>query len=122
VTYGAIANGDGVDDTAKPTALLRLEELGQLQASPGHIRSGGLPPVEEDFGHSTTLAEVQTLIDTQVQESLHLDYKDSRALGLDKASEIAKGVSAFANLHMGVVKHYCATALIVVSETRVFEI
>ena len=68
----------------------------------------------------TTLAEVQTLIDTQVQESLHLDYKDSRALGRDKASEIAKDVSAFANLHMGVVKHHCATALIVVSENQPF--
>ena len=51
----------------------------------------------------TTLAEVQTLIDTQVQESLHLDYKDSRALGRDKASEIAKDVSAFANADRGII-------------------
>jgi predicted HTH transcriptional regulator len=51
----------------------------------------------------TTLAEIQTLIDTQVQESLHLDYKDSRALGRDKASEIAKDVSAFANADGGTI-------------------
>jgi predicted HTH transcriptional regulator len=50
----------------------------------------------------TTLAEVQALIDTQVQESLHLDYKDSRALG-NKASEITKDVSAFANADGGAI-------------------
>jgi predicted HTH transcriptional regulator len=51
----------------------------------------------------TTLAEVQKLVDTQVQESLHLDYKDSRALGSDKASEIAQDVSAFANADGGTI-------------------
>jgi hypothetical protein len=51
----------------------------------------------------TTLAEVQNLVDNQVQESLHLDYKDSRALGRDKASEIAKDVSAFANADGGTI-------------------
>jgi hypothetical protein len=51
----------------------------------------------------TTLADVQKLVDAQVQESLHLDYKDSRALGRDKASEIAKDVSAFANADGGTI-------------------
>jgi predicted HTH transcriptional regulator len=51
----------------------------------------------------TTIAEVQTLIDTQVQESLHLDYKDSRALARVKASEISKDVSAFANADGGTI-------------------
>src|SRR5882724_1635607 len=51
----------------------------------------------------TTLAEVQALIDAQVQEDLHLDYKDSRALGRDKKSEIAKDVSSFANADGGII-------------------
>jgi predicted HTH transcriptional regulator len=51
----------------------------------------------------TTRAEVQALINAQVQESLHLDYKDSRALRRDKASEIAKDVSAFANADGGIM-------------------
>lgn len=43
----------------------------------------------------TTLSEIDKLIADQVQESLHLDYKDSRGLGdFDK---LVKHVSAFAN-------------------------
>ena len=30
--------------------------------------------------HPTSIAEIQNLIDDEIQESLHLDYKDSRAL------------------------------------------
>jgi hypothetical protein len=42
----------------------------------------------------TTREEVQALVDTQVQESLHLDYKASQALvGPNKHGEIAKDVS-----------------------------
>jgi len=38
-----------------------------------------------------------------VQESLHLDYKDSRALKKDRRDETAKDVSAFANTDGGLV-------------------
>jgi hypothetical protein len=58
----------------------------------------------------TTRTEVQALIDAQVQESLHLDYKDSRALGKDKKSEIAKDVSAFANADGGTIIYGVAEA------------
>jgi hypothetical protein len=51
----------------------------------------------------TTRAEVQTLIDTDVQEDLHLDYKDSRALDRNKKDEIAKDVSSFANADGGII-------------------
>lgn len=37
------------------------------------------------------------MIRLQVQESIHLDYKQSRALEIKKRDEIAKDVSAFAN-------------------------
>lgn len=44
-----------------------------------------------------TVEEIEKLIDAQVQENLHLDYKSSDALINKKArSEIAKDVSAFA--------------------------
>lgn len=46
-----------------------------------------------------TLLEIQNLIDDEVQESLHLDYKDSGAISKQdsKKAEIGKDVSAFAN-------------------------
>ena len=43
------------------------------------------------------LEDVEKLIASQTQESLHLDYKDSRAIDHSKRFEIAKDVSAFAN-------------------------
>jgi hypothetical protein len=52
----------------------------------------------------TTRAKVQILVDTQVQEDLHLDYKRSQALvGQNRHGEIAKDVSAFANSDGGVI-------------------
>jgi hypothetical protein len=51
-----------------------------------------------------TRAEVQTLVDTKVQESLHLDYKASQGLvGPNKHGEIAKDVSAFADSDGGLI-------------------
>jgi hypothetical protein len=51
-----------------------------------------------------TREEVQRLVDTKVQESLHLDYKVSQALvGANKHGEIAKDVSAFANSDGGLI-------------------
>lgn len=46
-----------------------------------------------------TEADLQALIDNQVQESLHLDYKQSRALAKSEPcrTEISKDVAAFAN-------------------------
>ena len=46
-----------------------------------------------------TRADLQRLIDDEIQESLTLDYKDSRALAKDSKSrdELCKDVSAFAN-------------------------
>lgn len=46
-----------------------------------------------------TLAEIQALIDDKVQESLHLDYKEARAVGKSSKQkfDFAKDVSAFAN-------------------------
>jgi hypothetical protein len=41
--------------------------------------------------------DLQRLIKDEVQESISLDYKDSRALAKDKKGEICKDVSAFAN-------------------------
>lgn len=55
----------------------------------------------------TTLAGVQLLIDTQVPESVHLDYKRSEALTKAKPdlikAEVAKDVSAFANSDGGLL-------------------
>ena len=47
--------------------------------------------------------DLQALITNEVQESIHLDYKDSRALNKSKRHEIAKDVSAFANSDGGVI-------------------
>ncbi|HYO57779.1 ATP-binding protein [Archangium sp.] len=50
-----------------------------------------------------TIADLEALITTRVQESLHLDYKESDALSDKKRGEIAKDVSAFANSDGGVI-------------------
>ena len=49
------------------------------------------------------LEDVEKMIASQTQESLHLDYKDSRAIDLSKRAEIAKDVSAFANSDGGLI-------------------
>jgi hypothetical protein len=51
----------------------------------------------------TTLQDIDKLISTQTQESLHLDYKDSRAVDKSKRAEISKDVSAFANSDGGAI-------------------
>lgn len=50
-----------------------------------------------------TLDDINSLIRDQVQENIHLDYKDSRALDPSKRDEIAKDVSAFANSDGGLL-------------------
>ena len=52
---------------------------------------------------SSTLQDIDQLIATQTQESLHLDYKDSRAIDKSKREEISKDVSAFANADGGTI-------------------
>lgn len=47
--------------------------------------------------------DLNALINNEVQESINLDYKDSRALSKKKRNEIAKDVSAFANSDGGVI-------------------
>jgi predicted HTH transcriptional regulator len=50
------------------------------------------------------LADVENLIRNQVQENIHLDYKDSRALTNNGARDsLAKDVSAFANSDGGLL-------------------
>lgn len=49
------------------------------------------------------LSDLLSMIKNEVQESIHLDYKDSRALNKKKVHEIAKDVSAFANSDGGVI-------------------
>ena len=51
----------------------------------------------------TTKQEIQRLIDDEIQESLHLDYKDSRALSKKKKDEIIKDVTSFANADGGMI-------------------
>ena len=51
----------------------------------------------------STLAEIERLIRDQVQESIHLDYKGSKALSPKERDEIAKDVSAFANSDGGIL-------------------
>lgn len=53
----------------------------------------------------TTLKEIKTLIDDEIQESLHLDYKEARAVGKTPKQkfDFAKHVSAFANSDGGVL-------------------
>jgi predicted HTH transcriptional regulator len=51
------------------------------------------------------IADVQKMIQDQVQENIHLDYKRSAAIrrGSRERDEIAKDVSAFANSDGGVL-------------------
>jgi predicted HTH transcriptional regulator len=49
------------------------------------------------------LSDLYSMIKNEVQESIHIDYKDSRALNKKKLHEIAKDVSAFANSDGGVI-------------------
>lgn len=51
----------------------------------------------------TTLEEINDFINNEVQENLHLDYKESLAIDRSKRSEIAKDVSAFANSDGGII-------------------
>ncbi|MCX5818779.1 MAG: ATP-binding protein [Deltaproteobacteria bacterium] len=47
--------------------------------------------------------DLKLLIKNEVQENIHLDYKDSRAIDGNKRHEIAKDVSAFANSDGGLL-------------------
>jgi predicted HTH transcriptional regulator len=51
----------------------------------------------------STPQDIDHLIATQTQESLHLDYKDSRAIDKSKREEISKDVSAFASSDGGTI-------------------
>lgn len=51
----------------------------------------------------TTKQDLESLIKNRVQESLHLDYKGSRAISDGAQGEIAKDVSAFANADGGMI-------------------
>ncbi|MFN0100875.1 MAG: helix-turn-helix domain-containing protein [Bryobacteraceae bacterium] len=48
-------------------------------------------------------SDIEELIRNELQESIHLDYKDSRAVSSKARDEIAKDVSAFANSDGGVL-------------------
>lgn len=50
-----------------------------------------------------SIDDLNALIRNEVQESVHLDYKDSRALNKAQRHEIAKDVSAFANSDGGIL-------------------
>ena len=52
-----------------------------------------------------TQADIQSLIDNNVEESIHLDFKAAAALDKSekKKDEIAKDVSSFANSDGGVI-------------------
>ena len=64
-------------------------------------------------------ADIQSLIDNNVEESIHLDFKDSRALEKSdkKKEDISKDVSAFANSDGGIIvygiseRNHCAGSL-----------
>jgi hypothetical protein len=51
----------------------------------------------------STIQDIEALIRDRVQEHIHLDYKDSSAIGDDRRHEISKDVSAFANSDGGVL-------------------
>lgn len=51
----------------------------------------------------TTEADIDQLIKDQIQEDLHLDYKESPAVDRSKRQEIGKDVSAFANSDGGIL-------------------
>lgn len=51
----------------------------------------------------TTIAHVDRLIEDEVQESIHLDYKSSAAIDSSKFDELARDVSSFANSDGGML-------------------
>jgi hypothetical protein len=51
----------------------------------------------------TSITNLERLIESQTQESLHLDYKRSQAIDNSKRAEITKDVSAFANSDGGLI-------------------
>lgn len=62
--------------------------------------------------NSYTLADIESLITNEVEEDIHLDYKEARALAKDdkKRIEITKDVSAFANSDGGIIVYGVAEA------------
>lgn len=60
-----------------------------------------------DFYNKTeyTIDDVKDLIDNEIEESIHLDFKDAQALDKSdgKKKEISKDVSAFANSDGGII-------------------
>jgi hypothetical protein len=52
-----------------------------------------------------TISDIQSLIQNEVEESIHLEFKEARALGKteDCRKEIAKDISAFANSDGGII-------------------
>src|SRR5947207_1372487 len=50
-----------------------------------------------------TIEEINKLVNDKVQESLNLDYKDSRAAAPGESKEISKDISAFANSDGGII-------------------
>lgn len=50
-----------------------------------------------------SIPEVEQMVRDQVQESIHLDYKASKAISPKERDEIANDVSAFANSDGGVL-------------------
>jgi hypothetical protein len=49
-----------------------------------------------------SIADIEKMILDQVQENIHLDYKESRAIRKNARDDIAKDVSSFANSDGGV--------------------
>ncbi len=49
------------------------------------------------------LEDIAIFVETRVQESLHLDYKSSKAIDDKKRNEIAKDVSSFSNSDGGLI-------------------
>ena len=50
-----------------------------------------------------SLQDLNDFVELEVEESIHLDYKDGAALSPDKISEITKDVSSFANSDGGII-------------------
>lgn len=59
-----------------------------------------------------SFSDIESLIKNEVEENVHLDYKEARALGKDdpKKVEITKDVSSFANSDGGVIVYGVAEA------------
>ena len=50
-----------------------------------------------------TIDDINALIDNSAEESLYLDFKDSRAISAQKTTDISNDISAFANSDGGVI-------------------